>query len=113
MFFRKEKVEWNVLNDIDNDIVNLYICVLDKFDELTERIYWYPRSRTLFDQFKETVKDSNIDIPDAKRASEYFFVLRNSFNNMMGSSFSKDTKWDTGIAQELKVSRKRLDGATI
>ncbi len=28
MFFRKKKADWNVLNDLDNDIVNLYICVL-------------------------------------------------------------------------------------
>ena len=113
MYFRKEKVEWNVLNDIDNDIVNLYICVLEKFDELTRCIYWYPRSRELFDRFKDKIKDTNIDIPDAKRAAQYFFVIRNSFNNMMGSSFSKDTKWDTGIVEELKTSRKKLNGATI
>ena len=34
MFFRKKKVKWNVLNDLDNDIVNLYICVLKEFEEL-------------------------------------------------------------------------------
>ena len=50
MFFRKKKADWNVLNDLDNDIVNLYICVLKEFEELTKHIYWYPRSRTLFDK---------------------------------------------------------------
>ena len=30
MFFRKTKAKWNVLNDIDSNIVNLYICVIEK-----------------------------------------------------------------------------------
>ena len=34
MFFRKAKAEWNVLNDVDNDIVNLYICILNRYKEL-------------------------------------------------------------------------------
>ena len=33
MFFRKKKAGWNILNDVDNDLVNLYICVLENFDE--------------------------------------------------------------------------------
>ena len=113
MFFRKKKVDWNVLNDLDNDIVNLYICVLKEFEELTKHIYWYPRSRTLFDDFKEKIKDSEIDIPDPERAAQYYFVVRNSFNNMMGGVFSKDAKWDVKITEELKVSKKKLDNVTI
>ncbi|HAT66341.1 MAG TPA: hypothetical protein DCS66_17390, partial [Flavobacteriaceae bacterium] len=100
-------------NDLDNDIVNLYICVLEEFEELKRHIYWYPRSRTLFDNFKETIKEGKIDIPDPKRAAQYFFVVRNSFNNMMGGVFSKDTKWDVNITKELQESKKKLDNVTI
>ena len=28
MFFRKPKADWNILNDVDNDLVNLYITIL-------------------------------------------------------------------------------------
>ena len=113
MFFRKKKADWNVLNDLDNDIVNLYICVLKEFEELTEHIYWYPRSRTLFDDFKEKIKDSKINIPDPERAAQYFFIVRNSFNNMLGGVFSKDAKWDVRIKEDLKLSKKKLDNVTI
>jgi DNA adenine methylase len=74
MFFRKNKVRWNILNDIDNDLVNLYICILDKFDELSEKIFWYPRSRKLHDDFREDIKATQeINIPDPTRAAKYFF----------------------------------------
>ena len=48
MFFRKKKAEWNVLNDIDNDLVNLYLCVISRFSELCEYVEWIPRSRQIF-----------------------------------------------------------------
>ena len=115
MFFRKNKVEWNVLNDLDNDIVNLYICVLKKFEELKRHIYWYVKSRTLFEEFSEIIKNGKIDIPNPERAAQYFFIVNNSFNSMLGSSFSKDSKknYNVNIKEELKLSRDKLDNVTI
>ena len=72
MFFRKTKAKWNVVNDIDNDVVNLYISVLEEFDKLSEYIYWYPRSRTLFNEIKKEIsfiegqlKSGNINSEEA------------------------------------------------
>jgi DNA adenine methylase len=113
MFFRKPKAEWNVLNDVDNDIVNLYICVLNRFEELSKYIFWYPRSRKLYIEFSHLIKDDNIDIPNPERAAQYFFMIRNSFNNVPGGSFSKDTYWETKMVEELKLSKEKLDGTTI
>ena len=113
MFFRKSKAEWNILNDVDNDIVNLYICVLKRFDKLREYIYWYPRSRKLFIEFNHAIEDSNINIPDPERAAQYFYIIRNSFNNISRGSFSKDTYWHTKMVDELKVSKEKLNGTTI
>ena len=113
MFFRKKKAEWNVLNDIDNDIVNLYSCVINKFEELKKHIFWLPRSRKLFIEFGHIIKDFDINVPDPERASQYFFIVRNSFNNIPGGSFSKDTYWDTKIIKDLELSKKKLNGTTI
>ena len=115
MFFRKEKVEWNVLNDLDNDIVNLYICVVKEFEELKRHIYWYPKSRTLFDEFSENIKEGKIDIPNPERAAQYFFIVNNSFNSMLGSSFSKDSKknYNINVEEELRLSRNKLNNVTI
>ena len=114
MFFRKKKVKWNILNDIDNDLVNLYLCVLNKFDELSEKIYWYPRSRKLHDDFRADIKATQeIDIPDTTRASKYYYIVRNAFNNKPLNSFSKDTYWSTKMVDELKQSKEKLNGSTI
>jgi len=114
MFFRKNKVKWNVLNDIDNDLVNLYLCILNKFEELSEKIYWYPRSRKLHDDFRADIKATQeINIPDTTRASKYYYIVRNAFNNKPLNTFSKDTYWDTRMIKELKQSKEKLNGSTI
>ena len=116
MFFRKKKVEWNVVNDFDNDVVNLYICVVERFNELASYIYWYPRSRTLFDEIrKEIHSGKTIDIPDPRRAARYFYLIRTAFNKSVHGAFSKQPKKDWGdqLTEELKHSRTYFDGVTI
>ena len=44
----KAKVE--VVNDIDGNLVNWWLCVRDHTDELARRVSFTPRSRTLFEQ---------------------------------------------------------------
>ena len=114
MYFRKPKADWNILNDIDNDLVNLYICVATEFTELTKYIYWFIRSRSMYEDFCDFIKNSDeISIPDPLRAAQYFYVIRNAFNNIPYNSFSKDTYWHTKMVEELKFSREKLNGATI
>jgi DNA adenine methylase len=113
MFFRKKRAEWNILNDIDNDLVNLYMCVISRFSELCEYIRWFPRSRQIFEEAQLLIKTPVTDNPNPKRAAMYFFAVRNGFNNIPNGSFSKDTKWDVNIIEELKLSKKKLDNCTI
>jgi len=114
MFFRKKKAKWNVVNDIDNNIVNLYMCVIHKYDELIKTLFWLPKSRKLFIDFREEIKErGEIKIPDPYIAAKYLYCIRYSFNKLVHTPFSKhsDSKrdWDT----ELKYSRDHLHGVTI
>ena len=114
MFFRKTKTKWNVLNDIDNNIVNLYMCVINKYEELIKTLFWLPKSRKLFIDFREEVKEKgDIKIPDPYIAAKYLYCIRNSFNKLIHTPFSKvgdmNRDWDT----ELNYSRKYLGGTTI
>ena len=114
MFFRKTKAKWNVLNDIDSNIVNLYMCVIEKREELVDILFWLPKSRELFLDFRGEIKENKeITIPDPKQAAKYFYCIRNSFNKLVHTPFSmnKDMKKDWG--KEFKYSRKALGGATI
>ena len=114
MFFRKSKTKWNVLNDIDNNIVNLYMCVIHKHDELIENLFWIPKSRELFLDFREEIKENReIEIPDPKQAAKYFYCIRNSFNKLIHTPFSMNKDMNKNWDEEFKYSRMFLGGATI
>jgi|TARA_R100000750_G_scaffold31231_1_gene19982 DNA adenine methylase len=116
MMFRKPKAKWNVVNDIDNDIVNLYICVVEEFEKLCEYIYWYPRSRQLYYEIKkEVMSGKDIQVPDPKRAARYLFLIKLSYNKNPYTAFSKSGKedWSTKMLAELKISREKFNQVTI
>jgi len=114
MFFRKYKVKWNVLNDIDDNIVNLYMCVINKRDELVENLFWLPKSRKLFLDFREEIKENReIEIPDPVQAAKYFYCIRNSFNKLVHTPFSMNKDMNKNWDDELRYSRMFLGGSTI
>lgn len=116
MFFRKKKAKASVVNDLDSDIINLYMSVLDKFDEFSELVFWIPRARSLFNTFKQEIKSSKeIEIPDPKRAAMYYYVIRCSFNKNPYNSFSMSPKkeWREDLIKELRYSRERFNATII
>ena len=115
MFFRKKKSKFSVINDIDNDIVNLYTCVNKEFKKLIDTLYWVPKSRALFNDAKQEVfSTKEIEIPDVERAAKYFYLIRNAFNKIPYGSFSKVAMWDTAeIIKNLKYSRTFFNDTTI
>jgi len=114
MFFRKDRAKWNVLNDIDNNIINLYMCVIEKHDELVESLFWLPKSRKLFLDFREEIKvKKEIEIPDPVQAAKYFYCIRNSFNKLVHTPFSMNKDMNKDYYKELKYSREYIKGATI
>jgi len=114
MFFRKTKARWNVLNDIDSNIVNLYMCVIHKYDELIKNLFWLPKSRKLFLDFREEIKEKGeIKIPDPYIAAKYLYCIRNSFNKLIHTPFSKNSDMKRDWEFELKYSREQLGQATV
>ena len=114
MFFRKHKVQWNVLNDIDNNIVNLYMCVIEKHDELVENLFWLPKSRKLFLDFREEIKENKkIEIPDPVQAAKYFYCIRYSFNKLVHTPFSMNKDMNKDWDKEFEYSKRFLGNSTI
>jgi DNA adenine methylase len=114
MFFRKTKAKWNVLNDIDSNIVNLYMCVIKKHDELVENLFWLPKSRELFLDFRGEIKENKeFEIPNPEQAAKYFYCIRNSFNKLIHTPFSMNKDMNKNWDEEFKYSKMFLGGATI
>jgi len=53
MFFNKQKVKYNILNDLDSDVVNLFKVVSTKKEELKQAFYEMPIHSGLLDYWKE------------------------------------------------------------
>ena len=114
MFFRKEKATWNTVNDKDNNIVNLYMCVIHKLDELVYNLDWLPKSRKIFEDFRADIKEKKpIKIPDPYQAAKYFYCIRHSFNKLIHTPMSIVKDWKKDWGAELKYSREKIAGATI
>jgi len=115
MFFRKSKCDYTVINDIDNDIINLYRCLSEKYDEFIDTLLWVPKSRQMFEEARHEVHYSKvIKMPNVLRAVKYFYCIRNAFNKNPNSSFSKTSYWDTeDIIDKLKYSVKYFKNTTI
>ena len=114
MFFRKTKAEWNIVNDKDNNIVNLYMCVIHNLNELVENLNWLPKSRKLFLDFRAEIKEKDeIEIPDPLQAAKYFYCIRYSFNKLIHTPFSKNKDMNKNWEKELRYSRNHIGGSTI
>jgi len=115
MFFRKSKCDYTVINDIDNDIINLYRCLSEKYDEFIDTLLWVPKSRQMFEEARHEIHYSKvIKIPNVLRAVKYFYCIRNAFNKNPNSSFSKTSYWNTeDIIDKLKYSVKYFKNTTI
>lgn len=48
MYFKKPRARHNVVNDIDDDVFNLWNVYTHNFNELLEAIHDMPRSESLF-----------------------------------------------------------------
>jgi DNA adenine methylase len=114
MFFRKRKSKFNVLNDLHNDLINLYITIIDNYDEFYKESENLLKSRTLFDNFKNEIKTIEyIDIPDPLRAAKYYYVIKNAFNHTVFNAISKEQEWHKEMLEDLKISRKILENTMI
>ena len=116
MFFRKKKAEFNIVNDKDNNLVNLYATLAEEFDSFCEYIGWYIKSRTQHQLYKEYIgKTKKGNIPDPERAAKYYYLVKCSFNNNPQGTFSKNSKdWNTeAFIKDLQVSREYLNNVTV
>lgn len=61
MFFNKRKVQYNIVNDIDSDVFNLYKVVKEQKDELKKEYYKMPIHSDLLKYWKQHEVDNSID----------------------------------------------------
>lgn len=119
VFFNKQPVECEVLNDTNGDIVRFLRTVRDRPDELREFLEQTPYSRRYFRGVKEKwfVDGDRPDDP-VRRAGEYFALMEQGYTaDLEPSSFSRPSvhpntwkveTWHNKIDERIDVAAERL-----
>lgn len=84
VLFHKTPGKFEVYNDFNPNLANLYRCVRDYPDELCEELRYSLNSRTDFEHIREVLK-SKTAIPDIKRAAYFYQIIRESYASGLDS----------------------------
>jgi len=74
MFFNKPKAKYNIVNDLDSDVFNLFMVVMNQKEELEKAFYMMPIHSDLLDYWKK-----NEEIEPIKKALRFLFLSNLTF----------------------------------
>jgi len=80
MFFNKPKAKYNIVNDLDSDVFNLFQCVMNRREELEKAFYIMPIHSDLLEYWKH-----NQETDPIKKALRFLFLSNFTFQGCGGS----------------------------
>tara|TARA_R110000851_G_scaffold290551_1_gene444885 strand:- start:9 stop:761 length:753 start_codon:yes stop_codon:yes gene_type:complete len=86
MFFNKPKAKYNIVNDLDSDVFNLFQVVMNQKEELEKDFYMMPIHSDLLDYWKK-----NQEIEPIKKALRFLFLSNFTY---MGGGTQMRTRGD-------------------
>ena len=120
VFFAKKKVKYNIINDINDNLVNLFRVVSGPmFEDFLFHLFHTLNSTVMFKQHQRMLKDKGLqkwnDLPEELRAAIYFHLNINYFNNDMQLAAFAYNYSDISVTvfQQLIRSREKLQGVLI
>ncbi len=84
VLFYKAPSKFEVYNDFNPNLANLYRCVRDCPKELCEQLTYTLNSRTDFEHIRKVLHSKTV-IPDVKRAAYFFQIIRESYASGLDS----------------------------
>ncbi len=79
VLFYKEKRGYEVYNDLNSDLVNLFKCVKFHLPEIKRELSGILNSRQLFNEMKESC--NFIGLTDIQRAARFFMIIKTSYGS--------------------------------
>lgn len=116
LFFTKEPVKVEVLNDINSDLVALYRCLQHHLDEFVRQFRWALASREMFKWAQITPPQTLTDI---QRAARFYYLQRLAFGGKVeGQTFGTASTAPARInllrfEEDLSEAHLRLNGVHI
>lgn len=116
LFFMRPPAEVEVLNDVNDDLVNLYRVVQHHPEEFIRQFKWALSSRQVFKWLNDTRPETLTDI---QRAARFYYLQQNCFGGRVeGRTFGTATTSPPGLnllrlEETLSAAHLRLSGAYI
>ncbi|WP_322104045.1 DNA adenine methylase [Paraburkholderia sp. J41] len=116
LFFLRPPAEVEVLNDVNDDLINLYRVVQHHPEEFIRQFKWALSSRQVFKWLSDTPPETLTDI---QRAARFYYLQQNCFGGRVeGRSFGTATTSPPGLnlmrlEEALSAAHLRLSGAYI
>lgn len=115
LYFRKEPVKAEVINDANGELVNLYRVVQVHLEEFVRQFKWALTSREVFKWLQATPPRTLTDI---QRAARFFYLQHTAFGaKVAGQTFGTATTTPAfnllRIEETLSAAHLRLSGAYI
>jgi len=77
VFFSKEISKYEVINDLDSDLVAFYRVIQNHLEEFLKQFKWLLTSREWFDDWNNQLE--NRGLTDIQKAARYYYVQRLAF----------------------------------
>lgn len=84
LFYKNPGRDFEVYNDFNPNLANLYRCVRDHPKELIAELTYVLNSRIDFDYVRKTLH-TKTEIPDIKRAAHFYQIIRQSYASGLDS----------------------------
>jgi DNA adenine methylase len=116
LYFRKEPVDAEILNDINGDLVNLYRVVQHHLEEFIRQFKWALVSRQMYGWLNATRPET---LTDVQRAARFYYLQKAGFGGKVeGRTFGTATTTPPRInllriEEELSQAHLRLARTTI
>lgn len=117
VFFKKEPSKYEVINDLDSDLICFYRVLQNHLEEFLKQFKWLLSSREWFDDWKRQQVAGGLT--DIQRAARYYYLQRLCFGGRVrgrtfgASPMSRPRINLIRIEEELSEVHLRLAGVTI
>lgn len=77
VFFQKDPSKYEVINDLDSNLVSFYRVLQNHLEEFLKQFKWLLSSRELFEDWKEQLDGRGLT--DIQKAARYYYIQRQCF----------------------------------
>ena len=104
MFFNKPKAKYNIVNDLDSDVFNLFQVVSNQKEELEQQFKMMPIHSDLLEYWKE-----NKETEPIKKALRLLFLSNSTYLGKGNTlKIATDNNWKSLLYENIEITNKLL-----